>query len=73
MTMTEEYRGFVLTWQEPPPMGNGYSVNIGSDNMNLSGILASHEATPIPNPNLLTALENARGIIDQLLGRAATR
>ena len=54
-------------------MGNGYSVNIGSDNMNLSGILASHEATPIPNPNLLTALENARGIIDQLLGRAATR
>jgi hypothetical protein len=46
MNVQKHYRGFALTWQDPPETGEGYQLSISSEDLDLrgSGTSASREA-----------------------------
>ena len=62
MPQEEQYKGFVITWPEPPQTGAGWTLNISSDDPMLFATLGQ---TVVMNaPTLEQALEKARLSID---------
>jgi hypothetical protein len=72
MNVQERYRDFVFTWQDPPPTGDGYQINISSEDLGLNGKLqAAEDVRPAKNV-LKDAVQEAQQFVDRLLARSSS-
>jgi hypothetical protein len=71
MHVQEAYRGFVIAWHEPPIVGHGYQLNVGSEDPDLNGKLQYRDRVRPANPDLKAAKAEARRFLDGLLGNIA--
>jgi hypothetical protein len=63
----ENYRGFVISWQEPPMMGNGWTANVASDSPQLLSLMGPNGAKVIEARTRDEMIANAKQYIDRLL------
>jgi hypothetical protein len=70
MNAQEHYRGFVFTWEEPPSPGDGYQINISSEDLRLNGKLQAGENVRPAESVLTDAQREAQRFIDDVLTRS---
>jgi len=63
----ENYRGFVISWQEPPMMGNGWTANVATDSPQLLSLMGRNGAEVIEARTRDEMIANAKQYIDRLL------
>lgn len=67
VTLNEEaYKGFLLSWQEPPIMGY-WSANVASNDLNLLRLMKQSGSKVIEGQDRAAMLAAARKYIDGLL------
>lgn len=64
----EGYRGFIISWQEPPMMGNGWTANVATNSAQLLALMGSGGAKPILARTRDEMKAQAKQYIDDLLG-----
>lgn len=64
MEAREEYKGFILSWQEPPIMGNMWQVTLCTDSWNLSAYLGSSGSIIFSGRDYDDAKTKARNHVD---------
>lgn len=65
---TENYRGFIISWQEPPMMGR-WTANVATDSRNLFALMGQNGAKVIDGRDRDDMLAAAKKYIDRLLAR----
>jgi hypothetical protein len=70
MNVQEHYRGFVLTWEDPPATGEGYQINVSSENLDLNGKLKADDQVRPARRALKDAQQEAQQFIDSILPRS---
>jgi hypothetical protein len=70
MNVQKHYRGFALTWQDPPETGDGYQISISSEDLDLNGKLEAAEQVRPARHVLKDAQREAQLFIDSLLSRS---
>ena len=63
----EDYRGFIISWQEPPMMGNGWTANVATDLPQLLSLMGRKGAEVITAQTRDEIIAKARQYIDRLL------
>ena len=63
----ENYRGFLISWQEPPMMGNGWTANVATDSPQLLSLMGRNGAEVIEARTRDEMIANAKQYIDRLL------
>lgn len=63
----ELYRGFEITWQDPPLTGAAWTANIASEDRRLFQVLGSSGSKVVQMPTFDEMLASARASIDILL------
>jgi hypothetical protein len=58
----ENYRGFVISWQEPPMMGNGWTANVATDSPQLLYLMGRNGAEVIEAHTRDEMIANAKQI-----------
>jgi hypothetical protein len=61
-----DYRGFVISWQEPPLTGAKWTANVASNSPQLYALMGSGGATVIDGRTREEMLTNAKSYIDRL-------
>jgi hypothetical protein len=69
MNVQKHYRGFALTWQDPPETGDGYQISISSEDLDLNGKLEVAEQVRPARHVLKDAQREAQQFIDGVLSR----
>jgi hypothetical protein len=64
---TENYRGFIISWQEPPMMGDGWTANVATDSRQLLSLMGRNGAEVIKAPTPDEMITKAQRYIDRLL------
>lgn len=64
---TENYRGFIISWQEPPMMGDGWSANVATDSRQLLSLMGRNGAEVIKARTHDEMIAKAKAYIDGLL------
>jgi hypothetical protein len=64
----ENYRGFIISWQEPPTMGNGWTANVATDSPHLLSLIGRNGSEVIQAQTRDEMIAKARQYIDRLLG-----
>lgn len=70
--LTENYRGFVITWQEPPLTGAGWSANVATESPRLFALMGRPSAKVIRGRARGEMIAEARAYVDSLLGGDAS-
>jgi alkanesulfonate monooxygenase SsuD/methylene tetrahydromethanopterin reductase-like flavin-dependent oxidoreductase (luciferase family) len=65
MQRAKSYKGFVMTWSEPPETSDRRTINIGSDDRRLFAKLG-RSSKVVAGATLEEALEKAKRFIDSL-------
>jgi hypothetical protein len=68
MTKTEVYKGFTISWQEPPLTGANWTANVASEHPHLNNLMRRHGAEVIEGRTREEMIGNAKRYIDNLLG-----
>jgi hypothetical protein len=63
----ENYRGFIISWQEPPMMGR-WTANVASDLPNLLALMRQNGSKVIDGRDRDDMIAAAKKYIDGLLG-----
>lgn len=66
-TIKEDYRGYEISYVNPPLMGNTFQVNVASENPRLLARLGSDD-TVVSGRNMADAIAKAKLRIDAILG-----
>ena len=69
---TEEYRGFTISWQEPPMTSAQWTANVASKSPLLYALMARNGAQVIDGHNRDDMLATSKMYIDSLLDRPGT-
>lgn len=77
MTMTmhgmidraEDYRGFTISWQEPPLTSAKWTANVATESLQLLNLMGRNGAEVIDGRSRNDMLANAKRYIDTLLAR----
>jgi hypothetical protein len=64
---TENYRGFIISWREPPMMGDGRTANVATDSRQLLSLMGRNGAEVINAPTSDEMITKAQRYIDRLL------
>jgi hypothetical protein len=65
---TEDYRGFVISWDEPPMIGGIWNANVATDSPQLFALTRRNSAEVIQAQTRDEMLAKAKQYIDRLLG-----
>ncbi len=65
---TENDRGFIISWQEPPTMGDGWTANVATDSLHLLSLMGRNGAEVIKARTRDEMIAKAKKYIDGLLG-----
>ena len=65
-TRIELYRGFIISWQEPPETGANWTANVGSEEPHLYALMGRHGAEIIKGQNREEMILNARRYVDRM-------
>jgi len=68
MTKTEAYKGFTISWEEPPLTSAYWTANVASEDVDLNALMRRHEAEVINGSTRDDMLAKARRYIDGLVG-----
>ena len=66
--LNENYRGFIISWQEPPMMGDAWRAEVASDQPNLLALMKQSGSEVIEGRDRADMIANAKRYIDSLLG-----
>jgi hypothetical protein len=69
---TESYRGFLISWEDPPLTGAKWTASIATESANLLNLMGGNGAKVIDGLNANNMLAKARDCIDGLLGVKTT-
>jgi hypothetical protein len=69
ITKSENYRGFSISWLEPPTTSAKWTANVTSESPQLYGLTGLNGAQIIDGRTRDDMLDNARGYINNLLDR----
>jgi hypothetical protein len=64
---SKDYRGFVISWLEPPLTGAKWTANVASDSPQLYALIGGGGAKVIDGRTREDMLANARTYVDSLL------
>ncbi len=64
---SEDYRGFVITWQEPPLTSARWTANVASNSPQLCSLIGGGGAKVVDGRTHQEMLSNAKRYIDHLL------
>jgi hypothetical protein len=64
---TKYYRAFIVSWQEPPMMGDGWTANVATDSRQLLSLMGSNGAEVIKAPTRDEMIAKSQRYIDRLL------
>ncbi len=65
----ENYRGFIIAWQEPPMLGNTkWSANVATDSLSLAALMKQSGSKVIEGRDRDDMIAAAKKYIDSLLG-----
>jgi hypothetical protein len=67
---SEAYRGFLISWQEPPLTGAKWTANVATESVQLLNLMGGNGATVIDGRSREEIILMAKGYIDDLLDRA---
>jgi hypothetical protein len=67
MTKTEVYRGFTISWLEPPLTSANWTANVASEHQHLNDLMRRHGAEVIEGRTREEMFVNAKKYIDILL------
>lgn len=67
MERAKEYRGYALSWQEPPAISRAWVVNVTSDNRDLQEMIGKSSAA-FSGLTRDDAIADAKAFVDKLLG-----
>ncbi len=70
VNQTEDYRGFVISWQEPPMTAAGWSANVASDSRRLFALMGRPSAKVIRGRTREEMLAEAKAYIGDLIDGA---
>lgn len=65
--LTESYKGFIISWQEPPMFGGIWTANVATDLPHLFSLMGSNRAKVIQAPTRDEMIAEARRYVDRLL------
>jgi hypothetical protein len=65
---TENRRGFIISWQDPPRMSGMWEANVATDSPQLLSLMGRNGAEVIQAQTRDEMLAKARQYIDRLLG-----
>jgi hypothetical protein len=68
MTKTDVYRGFTISWEEPPQTSAYWTADVASEEARLNALMRRHGAEVINGSTRDEMIANARKYIDALLG-----
>jgi hypothetical protein len=68
MTKTEAYKGFTISWEEPPLTSAYWTANVASEDADLNALMRRHGAEVINGSTRDDMLAKARRYIDGLVG-----
>jgi hypothetical protein len=63
----ENYRGFIISWQEPPMLGR-WTANVATNELNLLPLMKQHGAMVIDGRDHDDMIAASKKYIDGLLG-----
>jgi hypothetical protein len=63
----EDYRGFVITWEEPPLTSTRWTANIASDSRQLLALLSGSDSVVIDGRDRVDMLATSKRYVDSLL------
>lgn len=63
---SENYKGFIISWQEPPMMGQ-WTANVASDSPNLLALMKQNGSKVIPGRDRDDMIAASKKYIDGLL------
>ncbi len=63
---TENYRGFIISWQEPPMMGDGWSAIVATESRQLLSLMGRNGAEVIKARTRDEMIATAKRYIDGL-------
>jgi hypothetical protein len=66
---TEDYRGFTISWQEPPITSAQWTANVASESPQLYALMARNGAQVIDGHDRDDMLATSKMYIDSLLNR----
>ena len=66
--ITEQYRGFTFSWQDPPLMGNMWQVHIAPDDQHSSALIKNQGGEIIDGRDYDEAKAKAHDFVDRLCG-----
>ena len=67
MQRRNEYRGYVISWQEPPEISAAWVVNVASEGRDLQDKIGKNSAV-FSDRTRDDAIANAKAFIDMLVG-----
>jgi hypothetical protein len=67
---SQDYRGFTITWQDPPLTSAKWTANVASDSLHLFNLMGRNGAEIIDGQTRNEMLANAQSYIDKLLARS---
>ena len=68
MNKSEDYRGFIISWQEPPITSAEWSANVATDDRSLFALMGRNGPKVINGRTRDEMIADARQYIDDLLG-----
>ncbi|HJW42618.1 MAG TPA: hypothetical protein VJ476_15490 [Rhizomicrobium sp.] len=68
MNMTEDYRGFVISWQEPPRTSAAWTANVASEEPDLYALMGGRGAKVIDGQTRGDMIAASKKYVDGLLG-----
>ena len=66
---TENYRGFIISWQEPPMMGDGWTATVATDSPSLFAFMGRNGAEVTKAQTHDEMIAKAKQYIDGLIGK----
>ena len=66
MNMTELYRGFIISWQEPPQTSAYWTANVASDDPRLYNLMVRNGSEVIVAPSRSEMIDKSKKYIDSL-------
>jgi hypothetical protein len=66
MNKSQDYKGFEISWQEPPMSSAKWTANVGSDDTRLYTKMARHGSQVIDGQTRDEMIANAKACIDGL-------
>jgi hypothetical protein len=68
MNKAEAYRGFTISWQEPPQTSAKGTANVASEDPRLHALMGRHGASVIDGRTRDDMIARAKASIDSMLG-----